>query len=151
LNTWYKTCDNLGLQAKPRDKPNNNLMMTISRHFESHKKNYVYQHIHNPTYKLNIISHRKNNQIQNTKAILSVSKRKEETKRKQNKTKQTRGQQPHCYHSSRRKIRTVYMMICGSGTDSDISLCGNIRPPFMYSSSLTSTSSPSTETFSILA
>lgn len=45
----------------------------------------------------------------------------------------------------------VYIMICGSGTDSEISLCGSIRPPLMYSSSLTMTSSPSTLTFSIRA
>jgi len=43
------------------------------------------------------------------------------------------------------------MMICGSGTDSEISLCGSIRPPLMYSSSLTTTSSPRTLTFSMRA
>jgi len=44
-----------------------------------------------------------------------------------------------------------HIMICGSGTDSEISLCGSIRPPLMYNSSFTTTSSPRTLTFSIRA
>ena len=54
---------------------------------------------------------------------------------------------------SRRQLRGSlrHMIICGSGTDSEISLCGSIRPPLMYSSSFTTTSSPRTDTFSIRA
>ena len=41
------------------------------------------------------------------------------------------------------------MMMEGSGTESPMDLCGRMRPPLMYSSSLTITSSPSTDTFSM--
>lgn len=40
-------------------------------------------------------------------------------------------------------------MICGSGEESEIDLWGRIRPPLIYNSSLTITSSPSTDTPSI--
>lgn len=43
-----------------------------------------------------------------------------------------------------------YMMIFGSKTEAPILLCGKTIPPLTYSSSLTITSSPSTDTFSIL-
>lgn len=36
------------------------------------------------------------------------------------------------------------MIICGSGTDVAILLCGSTWPPLIYNSSLTITSSPST-------
>lgn len=47
-------------------------------------------------------------------------------------------------------IHTVfYIIICGSGTDRAMDLCGNTWPPFTYSSSLTITSSPRTVQFSM--
>lgn len=41
------------------------------------------------------------------------------------------------------------MIICGSGDESEMDLCGSILPPLIYNSSLTITSSPSTDTPSI--
>lgn len=43
-----------------------------------------------------------------------------------------------------------HIIICGSGTDVAIFLCGNTCPPLMYISSLTMTSSPNTVVPSIL-
>ena len=57
----------------------------------------------------------------------------------------------HWPAAMKQTVHPGYMMICGSGTDSEISLCGSIRPPLMYSSSFTTTSSPSTLTFSMRA
>ena len=42
-----------------------------------------------------------------------------------------------------------HMMTCGSGTEAPMDLCGRTLPPLMYSSSLTVTSSPNTDTFSM--
>lgn len=43
----------------------------------------------------------------------------------------------------------THMMICGSGTDAPMDLCGRTWPPLMYISSFTITSSPSTVVFSM--
>ena len=47
-------------------------------------------------------------------------------------------------------IAFYHMMICGSCTLLPIDLWGSTLPPFTYTSSLTVTSSPNTQTFSIL-
>ena len=55
----------------------------------------------------------------------------------------------HQYKLILYKLILFYMMICGSGTETTMDLCGSMRAPLIYSSSWIRTSSPKTETFSI--